>query len=108
MIRRDHAGRGLLSLGVNCGCPRPRCASVRKGLAKAATIGQSAKGLRSVFKSRTSRVLRTLGIIREKLMDKAPGSWIGRWVFGRSVSYDRLAGELGLRFRDSVWSDLKD
>ena len=72
-MSRDHAGRGLLSLGVSCGDVKPWRASFRKGLAKAAIIGQSGNGLRSIFRTRTSCVRKTLGIIRERLIDKAPG-----------------------------------
>ena len=65
------------------------------GLANAASMGQSWNGFRSLFKTLTSCILKILGIILEKSMDKAPRSGIGRWVFGRSVPQEPLAEELG-------------
>ncbi len=80
---------------------------VRKGLANAAIIGQRGNGFRSLFKTRTSRILKILGIIFEKSIDKAPTSWNGQWVFGRSVPQEPLTEELGLN-SEIPRCDLKD
>ena len=90
-MRRDHAGRGLFSLGASPTRPEPWRATVRKGLVNAAMTGQRANGFRRLFKTRTSRILNLLGIIREKSIDKAPSLGIGRSVFG--LLYPRVSGE---------------
>jgi len=53
------------------------------GLANAASMGQSWNGFRSLFKTLTSCILKILGIILEKSMDKAPrsGLAVGLWAF---------------------------
>ena len=71
-MRWDHTGKALLSLGVNSRPASTFWARDLKGLANAAIIGQRANGFRSLLRTRTSRILRILGIIREKSMDKAP------------------------------------
>jgi len=84
-MMRDHDGNGLFSLGASWTCPEPWRATVRKGRAKAAINGQRANGFRRLSKTRTSRILNVLGIIREKSIDKAPSLGTGRSVFGDSV-----------------------
>ena len=88
-MRRDHAGKGLFNLGLICGYLTPRWASFRRGLANAAIRGQRANGLRRLFNTRTSRILKVFGMIREESIDKAPSLEL----FGRS---------LGLLYREHV------
>ena len=57
-MRRDHAGRGFLSLGVSCVRPRPWWASVLNGLVNTAITGQSGNGFWSLFRTRIILVLR--------------------------------------------------
>src|SRR5207244_2725839 len=94
MMRRDHAGHGLFSLGASWTRPWPWRATVRKGRAKAAINGQRANGFRRLFKTRTSRILNVLGIIREKSIDKAPSLGLAGVSLG--LLYPRVSGE-GIR-----------